>query len=243
MRKGFSLLGIFLITGCASLEPVVQNFNLISVEEERRIGEEVKKEIVKEMVIVQDPAMNQRVRSVGEKLVKALPRRDFDYQFYVVQDDAPNAFTIPAGAIYVHTGLLRFVDNDELAGVLGHEIGHAYARHPAKSLSRAYGVDYLTRLLFRDPQGKFKTISLQLAKGSILLKYGREDEREADELAFSFLRQAGFPTSGLLRFLRKLQTMQRGGVSIPFLSTHPPTPERISRLEALEQGSIRTPQG
>ncbi|HXV27901.1 MAG TPA: M48 family metallopeptidase [bacterium] len=239
MKSPFFLFCLIFLTGCAVLSPAVQNFNIVSVEDEKEIGGQVRQEITKEMVIVTDPAMNQRVKSIGNKIVKALPRRDFDYQFYVVKDDSPNAFTIPGGAIYVHTGLLRFAsDDNELAGVLAHEVGHAYARHPAKALSRAYGAEYLTQLVFKNQPGGFKGIALQLAKGGLLLKYGRQDEFEADELGYDFLKRAGIPTYGLLSFFGKLQNLQQGGVSIPFLSTHPPTPERIARLEALEKGQI-----
>ena len=238
MSKNFLWLSLILFSGCAAVAPVVQNFNIISVEDEKKIGVEVRQEISKEMVIVNDPGMNNRVRSLGQRIVQALPRRDFDYQFYVVKEDSPNAFTIPGGAIYVHTGLLKFADDNELAGVLSHELGHAYARHPAKGLSRAYGVEYLTSLLFKGQPSGFQGIALQLAKGGVLLKYSREDEYQADELGYTFLRRAGMPTSGLLTFFRKLQNLQRGGVAIPFLSSHPPTPDRIARLEALERGQI-----
>lgn len=241
MKKSFILPVLVFLMGCAAVEPLVQNFNIISVEDERKIGTQVQPEIAKEVVIIDDPVLNQRVRSLGNRIVQVLPRRDFDYQFYVVKDDSPNAFTIPGGTIYVHTGLLRFAtDDNELAGVLAHEIGHAYARHPAKALSRAYGVDYLTSLVFKQP-GRSGGVALQLAKGSLLLKYGREDEFQADELGYNFLRRAGMPTSGLLQFFRKLQNLQRGGRSIPFLSSHPPTPERIARLESLERGQIVAP--
>jgi len=230
---------LILFSGCAALGPTVQNFNIISVEDEKKIGVEVRQEISKEMVIVTDPGMNNRVRSLGQRIVQALPRRDFDYQFYVVKEDSPNAFTIPGGAIYVHTGLLKFAtDDNELAGVLAHEVGHAYARHPAKGLSRAYGVESLTSLLFKNQPSGFRGIALQLAKGGFLLKYGREDEYQADELGYTFLRRAGMPTSGLLTFFRKLQNLQKGGMAIPFLSSHPPTPDRIARLEALEQRQL-----
>jgi predicted Zn-dependent protease len=102
-------------------------------------------------------------------------------------------------------------------------------------------VEFLTGLLFKDPQGKFKTIALQLAKGGILTRYGREDERRADDMAYYLLGRAGFPTSGLLRFLKRLQSLERGGIPVPFLSSHPPTPERIARLESLERGQAPPP--
>lgn len=240
--KNFSilLLSTILLTGCASLEPYVQEFNIISIPEEKQIGEKIAVEISKQMEIVKDPAPVGRVNAIGRQLVTALPQQDFQYEFYVVRDETPNAFTIPGGKIYVHTGLLDFVgDDSELAGVLGHELGHAYARHPAKGLSRQLGVEYLSGLLFKDPQGKFRTLALQLATQGALTRYSREDERQADELGYTFLRRAGFRTDGLLRFLRRLLSIQGRGTPLPFLSTHPPTPERIARLEQLESGRVQ----
>jgi predicted Zn-dependent protease len=106
-------------------------------------------------------------------------------------------------------------------------------------LSRAYGVQYLTQLLFKNSAsaGKTKQLALDLAKGGLLSKYGRQDEYEADEMGFSILKRTGYPTRGLLTFLAKIQKLG-GGAPIPFLSSHPPTPERIARLEALERGQL-----
>ena len=199
--------------------------------------------IENQMELVSDSAVTRRVNNMGQTLVHALPPQPFQYHFFVVRDETPNAFTIPGAAIYVHTGLLNFVQSDdELAGVLAHEIGHAYLRHPAKGLSRAMGVEYLTGLLFKPnqaTQNKFKTMALQLAQGGILNRYGREDERQADETGFYILQKAGYQTDGLLRFLRRLQSLERGGNTMAFLSSHPPTPERIARLEALERSKYQ----
>ena len=126
-------------------------------------------------------------------------------------------------------------DDDELAGVIGHEIGHAYARHPVKGLSRAYGVEYLSRILFSGNQPRIQNLGLMIAKKSLLLRYGREDEFEADQIGYALLKRTGLRTDGLLRFFAKLQNLERGGFNVPFLSSHPPTAERIARLQALER--------
>ncbi len=239
LSGGFLLLALFL-PACAPLEPYLQNFNFLSVAEEKKIGDRLAQEIAQQMVLLDDSSAGTRIRDLGEKLVSALDRRDFQYRFHVVQDPEPNAFTIPGGSIYVHTGLIQFADDeDELAGVLAHEIGHAYERHPAKGMSRAMGVEYLTNLFLRGNQNatasrQIKTMALQLVKGTALTRYSREDERRADQTAFYLARSAGFHSNGLLRFLRKLDHLGRTAMPFSFLSTHPPTPERIARLEALE---------
>ena len=237
MKKALILIIPFL-TGCASLQPWVEQFNIISVSEESQIGAQAAAEIQKQMTLSQDPVLNQKIQSIGQRLVASLPRKDYAYEFHVVVDKTPNAFTIPGGKIYVHTGLIDFADNsDQLAGVIAHEIGHAYQRHPAKSMSRQYGVEALSQLLFKTNQSQLKSVAVKIAQGSLLNYYGREEEFEADEAGFYILRRSGIPSRGLVQFFTKLQTLQQRGASFAFLSTHPPTPERIARLQALEAGT------
>ncbi len=223
--------------GCAQLTPFIQNFNILSIPEEKQLADRLAESVSQQMRVTSDTAAARQVQALGNRLVAALPRRDFDYAFFVVEDPTPNAFTIPGGKIYVHAGLLKITDENELAGVLGHEIGHAYERHPTKSLSRAYGVEFLSQMIFRnqDP-GRVKQIGAQLVKGSLLTKYGRDDEREADEISYFLLKRAGIPPEGLVNFLTKLNQLQANSAQPPaFLSSHPPTAERIQRLQALIQ--------
>lgn len=241
MNKRFSLhlfLTLFLAlqsAGCASIQPLVSNFNIVSIEDENQLSQKMSAEITKSMTLVTDSALNAQVTKIGNKLVSALPSKQFNYRFYVVQDASPNAFTIPGAGIYVHTGLFKLATSEgELAGVLAHEIGHAYERHPAKGLSRSYGLEYLSGLLFKQNKNQLQELALKFAKGGILTSYGRGDEREADDIAFDLLTKAGYSPDGLIIFFRKLQQISKGGNTPAFLSSHPPTPERIQRLESLK---------
>lgn len=229
-----------MFAGCATLEPLVQDFNLISTAQEREIGAQIEQEIAKEMPVVDDDETSARVRTIGNQLAVRLPSRVFSYRFHVVDDKTPNAFTIPGGVVYVHIGLLKFAGSEgELAGVIAHELGHAYMRHPAKNMSRAYGVQYLTQLLFKDTGGNFRKLALDITAGGILSRYGRRDEYEADEIGFKLVTGAGYPRNSLSSFLKKIQRLEGSGSPIPFLSSHPPTPDRVARLESFERGELK----
>jgi predicted Zn-dependent protease len=237
LRKVLVSISLIAFSGCAMIEPLVRGFNIVSVPEEMKISEQAEAAVAKQFVLSKDPSMNQKVQSIGSRLVKVLPRKDYPYEFHVVEDKSPNAFTIPGGKIYVHTGLFNLVNNDnELAGVIAHEIGHAYQRHPAKSISRQYGTEALSQILFKNNTNQLKTVALQIAENSLMLRYSREDEFEADEAGFYILRRAGIPSSGLVSFFERLMQLEGRGSSLTFLSTHPPTLERITRLQELESG-------
>ena len=228
--------GLILFSGCAYLNPAVENLNFVSVQEETQIGAQMAATVSKEMKLIEGPS-TEKVRAIGNRLLQQLPSKEFAYHFYVVDDKTPNAFTIPGGSIYVHTGLLNFVDDEsQLAGVMAHEMGHAAARHPARSISRQYGLEYLSGLIFPQNQQKAKALALNLARTGFLMHYSRADELQADEIGFDLAKRAGFQRDGLVRFLKKIQTLEKSGSSLSFFSSHPPTPERVARLEAMQKG-------
>ncbi len=232
----FLLFVSLTVVSCAYIDPLIEDANIVSVTDEVQISKQMQGEVAKAMKIIEDPKLTTPVRQIGNRLVAALPQKDFDYQFFVVADNSPNAFTIPGAKIYVHTGLMQFVsDESELAGVLAHEIGHAYERHPAKSITRQVGLSQLISRVGGANSGLIKQMALKIAGTGALNFYGREDERESDRIGFNLLRQTGYPTDGLTRFLQKLVKLQNGKAPPAFLSTHPPTPERIAALEALSK--------
>lgn len=230
---------LLMMPGCASLNTYVRDFNIVPVSQELEIGKQMSAEVAKQMTVLPaTSAESKKVEAMGQKLVADLPRKEFNYHFAVVKDDTPNAFTLPGGYIYVHTGTIKFSDNDDmLAGVIAHEIGHAYDRHPAKGLSREYGVSFLENMLLKNNQNQIKNLTLKVANQGILTKYGRDDENEADEIAYYLLRKSGYSEDGLLLFFKKLVKIQGSG-GIPFLSTHPPTSERIARVEQLKAAGV-----
>lgn len=216
--------------GCESISPLVRDFNIIPVEQEKTIGQKMQTEISRQMKVVQGTDMNRRVDSIGSELVSVLPNREFAYRFHVVEDASWNAFTIPGGDIYVHTGLISAANDAELAGVMAHEMGHVYRRHPAKALSRAYGLQYLAGLVLPENTGKAQQLALQFAAGGLLNSYSRQDETEADEVAYYLMKRTRYPPQALITFFQKLQNAEGRGIPT-ILSDHPATADRIRHLQ------------
>ena len=191
---------------------------LKTVYDDQRVGEEQRWIIEAEMGLVEDEELLEYVRSVGIRLLRHAPPRPFDYEFKVVDQRVPNAFALPGGKIYVSRGLLALVQSeDELAGVIGHEITHAAERHTAAR------IDYASRI---------NPFSIGLLRAGAIAAYGRDQERDADRGGQILAARAGYNPAGIATFLRKLDAADRyeiGWSRLPyFLATHPTSPERSS---------------
>ena len=184
--------------------------------DDRKVGEDQTAEIEAELGLVEDEELLEYVRSVGIRLLRHAPPQPFDYEFKVVDQSAPNAFALPGGKIYVSRGLLALIQTeDELAGVIGHEITHAAERHTAAR------IDYSRRL---------NPFSIGFIRAAAIAAYGRDQERDADRGGQILAAQAGYDPAGIADFLRKLDSSDRyeiGWSRLPsFLATHPTSPER-----------------
>ena len=191
---------------------------LKTVYDDQRVGEEQRWVIEAEMGLVEDEELLEYVRSIGIRLLRHAPSRPFDYEFKVVDQRVPNAFALPGGKIYVSRGLLALVQSeDELAGVIGHEITHAAERHTAAR------IDYASRI---------NPFSIGLLRAGAIAAYGRDQERDADRGGQILAARAGYNPAGIATFLRKLDAADRyelGWSRLPyFLATHPTSPERSS---------------
>jgi predicted Zn-dependent protease len=152
---------------------------------------------------------------------------DFEWKLAIIDDDETlNAFAAPGGYIWVYTGILRFLDSDDqLAGVLGHEMAHADQRHATQQLTRQYGIELLiAALLGRDPG-----VVAQVAEGLVQLKFSRTQEAEADEYSVIYLCDTQYAANGAAGFFEKME-----GQSEPpeFLSDHPSSDSRIEEINA-----------
>src|SRR5688500_11036577 len=171
------------------------NFNLISIEEEWQLGQQLSQDIARQVRFNNDPAVNSYVRSMGQRIVPETPEpfNRLPWEFHVVEDPSLNAFAIPGGHVYVHTGLIANANNaSELAGVMAHEISHVVARHSTEQISRQYGLSVLAGLVLGQDPGVVSQIAAQIVAGGALARFSREAEREADELGIHAMYRAGY---------------------------------------------------
>lgn len=229
-----------LSQGCATFSP----------GEERTLGREEAEEIERVVGLVREPRLVDYVRQVAGRLAQAAQRSDVAWQFNVADDAEANAFALPGGWVYVTRGLLALLNTeDELAGVLGHEMAHVLERHAA----RRAGAATPFALLFGVPAAILGTVSPtlggvvggtgRLASGAVLASYSRDQEREADERGIALAARAGWNPGALADFLHTLErdeTLAGGDPTRPrFFSTHPSTPERAGRIQAAARAQAR----
>jgi len=230
------LAGILLIAaGCVTVtNPATHQDEVILIgeSEEVEIGQEVAIEVEKKYKVCQDPGLNDWVKEIGQRLTAVCERKNLKFKFKVLEREDVNAFALPGGFIYVNKGLLAMVeDNSELAGVLGHEIGHVTCRHGVKKLQNQMGYSLLLSILFKDDDAAQRIANTAFTLVS--LGYSREDEFQADKLSVIYSHRAGYDPEGIMKFLQKLRQMEKREPSEveTFLSTHPPTSERIKKIK------------
>jgi predicted Zn-dependent protease len=233
-----TLLGV--AAACAT-NPVTgrREFNLMSEAQEISIGRESDPQIKQEMGVYNDPALLAYVQEIGLRMAKISERPQLPWQFTVVDQPAINAFAVPGGFIYFTRGILPFLNDEaELAGVMGHEIGHVTARHSAQQYTRSIGGQLgLTALSIFVPAARpFGEIGAQ-ALGVLFLKYGRDDEMQADLLGATYTSRLGWDpagVSGMLNTLGRLDEAQGDRRGVPnWLSTHPEPLARVDEVRPI----------
>jgi predicted Zn-dependent protease len=184
-----------------------------------------------------DSRVQQYVNSVGQTVAHYAGRPNLDWQFAVVNSDTPNAFAVPGGYIYITRGLLFRLNNEaELAGVLGHESGHIALRHSVKQIERAQTAQGLSAVA--GIVGAFFGIGgvgdvTQIVASLTLMKYSRDQEKQADLSGLKYVTEAGYNPRGMVEVMQVLQTAGGGSKKSPdFLSTHPNPGNRIEYLSS-----------
>jgi predicted Zn-dependent protease len=239
--------------GCA-INPVTGRPNLVltTAEGERQIGLEAAREVEQSVGLADDPQLAAYVETVGQRLAKESPRKDVEHHFYVVEMVEPNAFALPGGFIYVSRGLLLLTNSeDELANVIGHEIGHVAARHSVQRLSLAApfgivgGITGAVTGVVSDRLSNLVTGITGFAGGLVLAPYSRDQEREADRVGLGMAARAGWDPHAMSTFLstleREVELKQDGPRTPSFFDSHPTTPERVENTAIQAETLIRAP--
>lgn len=237
-----ALLWIPLLAACA-VNPATgeRELALIGEQQEIQMGQEADGQIVAMLGTYDDPALAAYVQSLGEQLAAASERPHLPWTFRVLDDPTVNAFALPGGFVYVTRGILTHLRSEaELVGVLGHEIGHITARHTVSQISRAQltqlgiGIGMILVPELR-PFGDIASLGMQL----LFLRYGREDEGEADMLGVRYMDRLRFDPRELaevMRMLERASAIGDGSGRVPeWLSTHPDPGNRAQRIQQLVQ--------
>ncbi len=211
------------------------SFNIFTIEDDKNLGLQVAGQIESdssEYDVLQPedfPAAYDHLNRITNTILdggEVFYRDEFEWRTRIIYDDSTlNAFCTPGGYIYVFTGLIHYLDNeDELAGVIGHEIAHADRRHSTDQLTKQYGIS----LLLQAALGEESALA-EVGAGLLLLKYGRDAESEADEYSVRYLCPTDYNAAGGAGFFEKIEAA--GGSSTPeFLSTHPSPDKRIENF-------------
>jgi beta-barrel assembly-enhancing protease len=239
------VLLIVLLAGTAT-----HALSLISVKDEIAMGREAQQQVRKTVPALSDAQVTSYVTRLGKTLAARAPGPKYPYSFSVADKRDLNAFALPGGPVWIHRGILQAAANEsQVAGVIAHEIAHIAQRHAADQITKqliANGfLGLLGAVLGNDPGGaRTAQTGARILAGGYMLKFSRDDEREADRVGLDILRRAGWEPRGMADFmdvLRKQQGRDPGSVEV-FLSTHPAPAERaviLRRLAASHKGGRR----
>lgn len=237
-RRPIIIVLFLFLPGCATLYNPATGRNeiiLIDSQTESAIGRNVSAEITKEHAVLADRKYDDRIQSIGARLSEVSDRNDVKYRFFVIADNELNAVSLPGGYIYVNKGLMDALDNDELAFVVGHEIGHVAARHAVKKIQAGMAYQMLLSLAFAglgNSGSQDIAQSVNTAYNLIQLGYSREDEYLSDKLGVKYAFKAGFNPRASLSSLAKLKTNEGANINVMgYLRTHPYVDDRIKALK------------
>jgi len=230
------LVALIWIIACA-INPVTgkREFMLLSESDEVALGQQSDQEVIDQYGIYPDAKLSAYVTEVGQKMAQISHRPQLSYQFKVLDSPVVNAFAVPGGYVYVTRGILSYLNDEaELAGVVGHELGHVNARHTAKQYSQmqlaqiGLGLGVMLSEDFRKYAGL-----AQFGVNLLFLKFSRDDERQADDLGVEYSSKVGYDSYRMAAFFETLERLSGGSANsgLPdWFSTHPNPVDRIGAV-------------
>ncbi|MDH3577776.1 MAG: M48 family metalloprotease [Gammaproteobacteria bacterium] len=233
-------MALLVIAGC-TVNPVTGRSELVlmSTQQEMEIGRQEAAKVSTTIGLIETAPVVSYVDQIGQRLAVQSPRREFPYEFHVVDMIEPNAFALPGGYIYISRGLLALVNSEaELASVIGHEIGHVAARHAAQRQTRVTGVGLLTVLgtILAGSSGGEQAAETasqigQIASAGLIAAYSRDQEREADAVGQQLAARAGYEPIAMAKFLDTLEKYTKlhgdSGALADYFASHPALSERV----------------
>ncbi len=239
-KTSLCLIAAVFLAACQNV-PVTgrSQLQLISEQQETRMGLTSFREILEKEKLSTDHAANERLQRIGARIAAATGRSDYQWEFKLIDNDkALNAFCLPGGKVAVYTGLLPVAQDDAgLAAVLGHEVAHAIARHGGERLSQEIliaGLSVATVVATQDSPNRDLYVGLLGAGAAVgyLLPYSRLHESEADRMGLIYMAKAGYDPRAAIGFWQRMAAAGKGKATPPeFLSTHPADASRIQEIE------------
>ena len=230
----FTFILLFRISPC---------FAEFTIEDEKKVGKEFFENLEEHQLILKNKALNDYINKIGNLVLDQTIQAPFNFNFYIVDSSAINAFATPGGYIYINKGLILSAENEaELVGVIAHEIGHANARHVASIIEKSQKLNMaaLAGILAGVFLGGGGETSAAIAafslagSSSLTLKYMREHEEEADRMGLEYLVKAGYYPGAMIDFLKIMKQNEFLSKTMPsYLLTHPGTDDRIIYMDAL----------
>ena len=233
-----------LFIGCTKAPYTGRNqFIMVSPQQEIALGYQSAKQVLDTEKISTNPEQNAMVKRIGQRIAAITGQNNYKWEFFVIdKPDEANAFCLPGGKVFVYTGLFKYAANDdELAAVMGHEIGHALARHGAERMTSGQLTQVGGQILGAVMQGRgnpVQTNAVMQAFGigtqlGIMLPHSRTQEYEADQIGIEIMIKAGYNPRAALSFWEKFS--KAGKTPPEYLSTHPAPQNRIARIKAILQ--------
>ncbi len=210
----------------------------VSTQQEVELGQQYSQQINAQLPIVRDPEINRYINVLGDSIARVADNRNLDWSFYVVDSKEVNAFAVPGGFVYLNRGLIeRAAKMDEVAGVLGHEIGHVTQRHSVQQMQKSQQANIgvtLACVLTRVCESQAAGAAINVAGGALFARFSRNDEAEADQVGVQYVTRAGIDPRGIpsmFRILLNERQARPAGVAAWFL-THPLEEDRINATQA-----------
>lgn len=218
-----SLVCLTVIINLAGWLPAAEAA-IISTNQEISMGRDVARDLERRYGLVDDPALQERVDRIGKQIVAVSDRKDLPYTFKVLNAKEVNALAVPGGFIYIFKGLVDYMPSDEeLAGIIGHEVGHIVKRHTVRQIEKSLGLSIAFGLIF----GSEAAFLQNLALNAIMAGYSRDDEREADQMGFIQTMRAGYNPYSMIMGLNRLAELEHKG-DYGLFSSHPEPEARVA---------------